>query len=106
MKELETARQINPRDESTLGRIAACFFLRRQSDELKKLIQVVEQDDAKPGLFYFVLANQLDERLRYDDAEKFYKKAMELWPQLPWAANSLCLLYMRMGLEMEAQTIL
>jgi tetratricopeptide (TPR) repeat protein len=106
MKELETARQVNPRSESTLGRIAACFFLKRQTDELKKLIQEVEQHNSKPGLFYFVLANQLDERRRYDDAEKFYKKAMELWPQLPWAENSLGLLYMRMGREKEAQTIL
>jgi tetratricopeptide (TPR) repeat protein len=103
---LGTARQVNPRDESTLGRIAACFFLKRQSDELKKLVREVEKHDTKPGLFYFVLASQLDERRRYDDSEKFYKKSMELWPQLPWAENSLGLLYMRMGREKEAQNIL
>lgn len=106
MKELTTARKVNPRDESTLGRIAACLFLKRQPDELKKVVQEVEQHDAKPGLFYFVLAGQLDERRRFDDAENFYKKSMELWPQLPWAENSLGLLYMRMGREKEAQTIL
>lgn len=106
MKELETARQVNPRDESTLGRIAACFFLKKQNDELKKLIQEVEQHDTKPGLFYFIFANQLDERRRFDDAEGYYKKSMELWPILPWAENSLGLLYMRMGREKEAQTIL
>jgi tetratricopeptide (TPR) repeat protein len=106
MKELETARQVNPRDESTLGRIGACFFLKKQTEEMKKLVQEVEQHDSKPGLFYFVLANQLDERRRFEDAEAFYKKSMELWPMLPWAENSLGLLYMRMGREKEAQTIL
>src|SRR5206468_5632606 len=106
MKELETARQVNPRDESTLGRIAACFFLDKQTDDLKKLIQEVEQHDTKPGLFYFILASQLDERRRFEDAERYYKKSMELWPILPWAENSLGLLYMRMGREKEAQTIL
>ncbi len=106
LKELETARQVNPRDESTLGRIAACFFLKRRTDDLKKLVQELEQHDTKPGLFYYVLASELDDRRRYDDAETYYKKSMELWPQLPWAENSLGLLYMRMGREKEAQTIL
>jgi tetratricopeptide (TPR) repeat protein len=106
MKELETARQVNPRDESTLGRIAACLFLKKQTDELKKLIQEVEQQDTKPGLFYFIFGNQLDERRRFEDAERYYKKSMELWPILPWAENSLGLLYMRMGREKEAQDIL
>src|SRR5262249_12184014 len=33
MADLEKARQLNPRDEATLGRIAACFFLQRKADD-------------------------------------------------------------------------
>jgi tetratricopeptide (TPR) repeat protein len=106
MKELVTAKEVNPRDESTLGRIAACYFLKRQTNELQKLTEEVQKFDAKPGLFYFIMANQLDERRRYDDAEKYYQKSIELWPQLPWARDSLGLLYMRMGREKEAEMIL
>src|SRR4029079_2112887 len=55
---------------------------------------------------YNQLAEQLDDRRRFDDAEKFYKKASELRPMLPWARNGLGLLYMRMGREAEARKIL
>src|SRR5262249_19119428 len=47
MKELETARKVNPRDERTLGRIAACLVLQRKKEELAALTKEVEQFDAK-----------------------------------------------------------
>ena len=106
LAELERARQVNPRDEATLGRIAACLFLQHKNDELQKLAQEVEGRDPKPGLFYLTLGEQLDERKRFDEAEKYYRKSAELWPMLPWARNSLGLLYMRLGREADARPIL
>jgi tetratricopeptide (TPR) repeat protein len=106
MSELEKARQVNPHAESTLGRMASCRFLQGKAEELKKLVQEVEAFDAKPGQFYQVLAQELEDRRRYEEAEAYYKKSAELWPMVPWAQNSLGLLYMRMGRENEARPML
>jgi tetratricopeptide (TPR) repeat protein len=103
MKELDQAKQINPRDEQTLGRVAACLYLERKHGDLEALVKEVEKNDPKPGLFYYELASRLEERRRYEDAEKYYKKAIDLRPLLPWSQNSLGLLYMRMGREKEAR---
>lgn len=106
VKTLDQARKINPRDESTLGRVAACLFLQRKNAELDALIKEVEKHDPKAGVFYFELAERLEERRHFDAAEKYYKKSTELHPMLPWALNGLGLLYMRLGQEKEAKTIL
>jgi tetratricopeptide (TPR) repeat protein len=106
MKELDTARQINPRDEQTLARVAACLYLDHKNGEMETLIKDVEKNDPKPGLFYYELATRLEERRRYDEAEKYYKKSIDLRPRLPWAFNSLGLLYVRMGREKEGRAIL
>src|SRR5262249_37322458 len=106
MKELELARKVNPRDEATLARIAACHYLRRKNAEFDAVVKEVEKHDAKPGPFYADLAEQVEQRRRFDDAEKFYKKAIELRDQLAGPRNSLGMLYMRMGREKEAREIL
>jgi tetratricopeptide (TPR) repeat protein len=106
VRELEKARKVNPRDEQTLGRIAACLFLQRKQAELTALSAEVEKHNPKAGVYYFELAERLDERRQYEAAERFYKKSAELQPMLPWAQNGLGLLYMRLGREQEAETIL
>jgi tetratricopeptide (TPR) repeat protein len=106
MRELVRARSINPRDETTLGRIAACLHLEKKTDELKKLADEIEKFDPKAGTFYQVLAERLEERRHYDAAEKYFKKAIELRPMVPWPQNNLGMLYMRMGREEEAKPIL
>jgi tetratricopeptide (TPR) repeat protein len=106
LKALEKARTINPRDERTLGRLAACALLQRKPAEFDRLVKEVESFDAKPGIFYLTLAEALDERRRFDLSEKFFLKAGELHPMLPWAANGLGMLYMRMGREKEAKAVL
>jgi tetratricopeptide (TPR) repeat protein len=106
LKALERARAVNPRDEATLGRIAACLIMERKQDDFDKLAKEVEKYDPKPGDFYFVLGERMEERRHYEDAEKFYKKAIELRPMVPWASNSLGMLYMRMGREKEAGDLL
>jgi tetratricopeptide (TPR) repeat protein len=104
--ELDKARAVNPRDEATLGRLAACLQVERRADELDKLVRDVEEYDAKPGRFHLVLAHQLEDRRRFDLAEKHYQKATELWPMLPAARSGLGLLYMRMGREADARPLL
>lgn len=106
MRELVRARAVNPRDETTLGRIAACMHLEKKPDEFKKIVDDVEKFDPKAGTFYQVLAERLEERRHYEAAERFYKKAIELRPMVPWAQNHLGMLYMRMGREEEAKPIL
>jgi tetratricopeptide (TPR) repeat protein len=103
---LDHARRVNPRDEETLGRVAACLFLRHQNQDLRKLSAEVEARDSHPGVFYQVLAEQLDGRHRYPEAEGYYKKSAALWPMLAAARGSLGLLYMRMGREDEARPLL
>jgi tetratricopeptide (TPR) repeat protein len=106
VKELEHARQVNPRQEATLGRFAACFFLQNKHDAFDALVREVEQHDPKAGVFYHDLAERLDDRRHFDDAEKYYRKAASLRPELPGPHNALGLLYMRMGREAEARKIL
>ena len=97
LETLERARNISPREETILGRIAACLELENRKDPLRLLIEQVERQDAKPGIFYLVFADQLAERRRFSEAEAGYKKAAQLWPALAAAQASLGLLYMRMG---------
>ncbi len=106
LRDLERARKINPRDEATLGRIAACLYLQRKNTDAESLVREVTQHDPRPGLFYLTLAEQMEERRRFDVAEKYYKQAIELRPMLASARNSLGLLYMRLGREAEAREVL
>ncbi|HLJ98210.1 MAG TPA: tetratricopeptide repeat protein [Gemmataceae bacterium] len=103
---LDHARTINPRQESTLGRSACCLYLRRDSRGFEQLEQEVERQDPKPGVFYDELAERLEERRQFDAAERYYKKALDLRPELPGPRNSLGLLYMRLGREKEALDML
>jgi tetratricopeptide (TPR) repeat protein len=106
LKELTAARQVNPRDERTLGRIGACLVLQSKKDELAALTKEVEQFDAKPASFHFEMGERLEERRRFDEAEKCFRQAAQLRPHLPEPLNSLGQLYMRMGLEKEARETL
>src|SRR5205823_11895565 len=90
----------------TLGRSAACLHLLREQRAFERLEAEVQQHDPKPGVFYFELAERLEERRQFEVAEKYYKKALELRPMLPSARNGLGLLYMRLGREKEALDVL
>jgi tetratricopeptide (TPR) repeat protein len=103
---LNKGRQVNARDESTLGRVAACLHLQRDQRGFDQLVAEVQNHDPKPGVFYYELAERLEERRQFEAAETFYKKAIELRPMMPWPRNSLGLLYMRLGRESEATEIL
>src|SRR5262249_353513 len=51
LADLESARKVNPRDESTLGRIAACLLLDRKIGEFDALAGEVQKYDFKSGVF-------------------------------------------------------
>jgi tetratricopeptide (TPR) repeat protein len=106
LKELEKARKVNPRDEETLGRIAACYRLQGKVDDFEALVKEVEKRDKAPATFYFELAQRLDERRRFDDAETHYLKAVKLRPFLAGPRAGLAMLYMRLGREKDASGLL
>jgi tetratricopeptide (TPR) repeat protein len=106
LRELDVARRVNPRDERTLGRIAACLIMRKKAEDFEALTKEVGSFDSKPAVFYFELGERLDERRRFDEAEKYYSKATALRPKMPGPANSLGILYMRLGREKDAAPLL
>ncbi len=105
-KELDRALKVNPREESTLARVATCLVLERKNKEYDAVVQEVEKFDPKPAEFYYQLGESLDDRRRYDAAEKAFKKAAELRPFLAGPLNGLGMLYMRLGREKEARELL
>jgi cellulose synthase operon protein C len=106
LKALAKARETNPREEATLARIAACLHIERKRAEVDALVKEVEAHNSKPAVFYHELAERLEERRLFHDAEKYFELAAKLQPQLPYASNGLGLLYMRQGREEEARKIL
>jgi tetratricopeptide (TPR) repeat protein len=108
LEQLEKARQVNPRDEATLAHVAACYHMqgKKAAAEFDAVVKQVEKFDSLPGAFYANLAERLEERRHYDDAEKYYKKAIKFRPMLAAPQASLGMLYMRMAREKEARAVL
>jgi tetratricopeptide (TPR) repeat protein len=106
LRELEVARHVNPRDEQTLGRVAACLIVRKKTADFANLAKEVESFDTKPAVFYYELGGCLDGLRRFDEAEKHLRKAAALRPNMPGPSNSLGILYMRLGREKEAAPLL
>jgi tetratricopeptide (TPR) repeat protein len=105
-KFLGKALAVNPWSEKTLGRLAACLYLDHKEAELNELCGEVQKRDPKAGVFYHELADQLDQHKRYDDAERYYLRAIKLRPGLAGPRNGLGLLYMRLGQEEEGREVL
>lgn len=103
IKLLEKARAVNPVDEGTLGRLAACRF---QTGEFEKLCTEATTRDPKPGRFWFTIASRLDDRRWYDDAKIFYQRALEAWPHMGEAKTGLGMLSLRLGQEDDARKTL
>jgi tetratricopeptide (TPR) repeat protein len=106
IKVLDKARTVNPHEETTLARIAACLHIQKKDDELAEVVKEVSKHNPKPGVFYSDLGERLEERKLYKDAEKYYRLAVKLRPNLAAPRNHLGLLYMRMGDEDKAREIL
>ena len=105
-RELEKAQKVNPRDEQTLARLAACLKGLRKDAEFDALVKDVEKFDPKPAAFWYELGEQTEVRRLFSETEKFFKKAADLRPTMPGPLNGLGLLYMRLGREREASDLL
>src|SRR6266568_1001606 len=100
---VDEALKVNPRDERALARLGTLHVLQHSQAELDKLIAEITKFDSKPGRFYFELAEGVENRRLFTQAEKYFKKAMECNAIMPWPRDGLGLLYMRMGREDEAR---
>lgn len=106
LKKLAKAREINPRDESTLARIAACYFAQNKQADFKALIDEAKKNNPKCYTFFTDLANLFEQRKFNADAEKYYQIAIEMQPKFAEAQTGLGMLYMRMAKEEEAKKVL
>ncbi len=100
------AKAVNPRDEFTLGRLAGVYHMQRRQAEFDALVKDVAAFDAKPAIFYHELAELLEERKRYNQAEEYYRKAADLRPMLAGPRTGLGMLYLRLGREAEGKKLL
>ncbi|MFQ3593707.1 MAG: tetratricopeptide repeat protein, partial [Gemmataceae bacterium] len=105
-KELATAQKINPRDERTLARLAACHLVANEKQAFEDLVAQVSKNSTNPGIFYFELAERVEERRRYDLAEKYYREAVKLRPELAAPLNGLGMLLLRIGQEKEGRELI
>jgi tetratricopeptide (TPR) repeat protein len=105
-KNLLAARAVNPRDAVTLGKLAGCYLLQKKTGEFDTILKAAEEYDAKPSGFYHELAEYLEDRKLYTQAEGYFKKATELRVKSAPPRVSLGLLYMRLGKEAEGKAIL
>jgi tetratricopeptide (TPR) repeat protein len=106
LKELDTAQKINPRDERTLARVAACKIIGGDKQGFEEIVTQVSRNSTNPGLFYFELAERVEERRRYDLAETYYREATKLRPELAGPLNGLGMLLLRIGQEKEGRELI
>jgi tetratricopeptide (TPR) repeat protein len=106
LEALETARGVSPRDERTLGRIAACLRMQGKTKEADALAAEVAAFDAKPAVFFYEYGVAVESRRRFDEARMAFEKAVALRPLLPGPTASLGTLYMRLGDEEKASKLL
>ncbi len=122
---------LNPVEEATLARIAACYWmldgcsvgfsppLREKADagglnptpqasspRFDALAAEVTQRNAHAGDFYSELAQMLEVRNRHAAAERYFREAIRLLPRQPEPYAELGLLLMRMGREADARKLL
>ena len=100
---LLAAKLISPKEEPTLARLAAVRHLARNAEAVAAVEKEVASFCAKPGVFYYELAEVLAERKQYAKAEECYKKAAELRPDLSGPRAGLGLLFLQLGREPEAK---
>ena len=127
---------LNPLDESTLARIAACYlaldvaraepkcqrgssltlagragfpctpFRSDASPRFDALAAEVVKRNPHAGEFYAELAEMLEVRNKQAAAERYFREAIRLLPRQPEPHAGLGLLLMRMGREADARTAL
>jgi cellulose synthase operon protein C len=105
----EKALPLNPIDEDTLGRIAACYLMLdkpAKDSRFARLAEQVTRRNAHPGAFYYALAAQLEDRSKHVEAETYFREAIHVMPKQIGPQANLGLLYMRVGREDDAREVL
>jgi cellulose synthase operon protein C len=108
----EKVLPLNPPDEATLARIAACYLVldgtpgKATSPRLEGLIAEVTRRNPHAGEFHHELAEMLEVRNKQSEAERHFREAIRLLPCLPQPHAGLGLLMMRIGREAEARALL
>ncbi len=105
-KVLKAAVAVNPRDEATLGKLAAVLTVMKRPAEAAKIEKDVSAFDTKPAVFFLELGEGLESRKLYAKAEECYAKAATLRPKLAGPSTSLGMLHLRMGREEEGRKLL
>ncbi|MFQ5734259.1 MAG: tetratricopeptide repeat protein, partial [Planctomycetaceae bacterium] len=124
------ALAVNPREQRTLARLAACYLLADGGPAEKELTDLLANVDAianvsvktpgrfaklvielakrnpRPGYFLSILGERIEERRKFALAERFYKAATRVMPELAEPKTALGMLYMRIGRTKEAKAIL
>jgi len=127
---LKKALDLNPREQRTLGRLAACYLLidgppppqqwnsllsnidaianatLDKPDRFSNLVVKLAKRNPRPGYFLTILGDRLEARRKFHLAERCYKTAIRIMPELSEPKTSLGLLYMRIGRTTDAQKIL
>ena len=96
---------LNPVDEETLGRVAACYVL-LEDPRLPRLLDEVTGRNRHAGEFFYTLAQMLEGRNRQADAEHYFREALRVMPKQVGPQTDLGLLYMSEGREKEAKKLL
>lgn len=107
---LEQARTANPRDDETLGRLAAAYGAidgpPQPGSRMQKLLDEVTGRNARCGEFFETLAASFDLLRRYPRAAQYYEEAQSRMPRLIGVRGELGLVLMRLGDEARATELL
>ena len=109
---LAEVRKLNPVSESTLARLAAAYIALDGMPEdpagsrLGELLAEVNERNPHAGEFYYMAAVRLEERRKFDAAERMFREAIGRMPQQVGPRAGLGMMFMRLGEEEEAQKLL
>lgn len=127
---IDEALAVQSRDQRTRALQAGCYLLKdgipspdalqkllaevdtadrtvsTDASRFEKLLAQVSQQNPRPAGFLTELAMLLEHRRQYPAAERLYRQAMQLMPQLSAPKTALGLLYMQVGRTDEAREIL
>lgn len=130
LKLLAHARQINPNDQGSLARVAACYLFEDglpqdavlssllanldaindvkldKTTRFTALVVELAKRNPHPGDFLTVLGGVLESRRKFFTAESVYRNAIKSMPQLPDPKTALGMLYMQMGKTDQARKLL
>jgi tetratricopeptide (TPR) repeat protein len=85
LEEIDKSLRVNPAELESLSLKAALHYLHTDKNGFAQIEKKVLELNPGYGNFYYILAENLVSRRKYQDAVEFYRKAVALDPEL-WAA--------------------